>query len=209
MTTERKYLSEHLRSEIGNYFIPLVRKNKCEICGATENLEVHHIYQFVDMLNDVLNELNLEFKYVDEYTELELLNIEEKMLGKHLYYNYKTLCRNCHLKESLNIYRTHRGYRIKKPIYFSFESNGETIIDEIENFIIPTELLNKWIRKEDIEEYLKGCNCRDRKNRILTVNKFLNIIENNSVYQSESKCIRIEGKRITHYKISKLKKENE
>ena len=35
----------------------LVKKEKCEYCGATEQLEVHHVYQFINMLEDLVEQI--------------------------------------------------------------------------------------------------------------------------------------------------------
>lgn len=87
-------LEIYLRNKISNHFNPLVIKDKCEICNSTENLEVHHLYRFRDMLKDTLNELSLEYKDTDDYTETELLNIKEKMLVNIYHMNIKHYVKN-------------------------------------------------------------------------------------------------------------------
>lgn len=53
-------LSLYLRGKVSQYFIPLVKKTSCEICGTTESLEVHHVYTFKNIVDDTLEEYGLE-----------------------------------------------------------------------------------------------------------------------------------------------------
>lgn len=132
-------LELYLRNKIVKYFNPLVIKDKCEVCGSIEALEVHHVYQFKDMLVDVLNELQLEYKDSDDYTELELLNIKEKMLGKHLNYKYMTLCKNCHL--NITIEQNKGAAKMRKLKLF-------------DNMYTPIETTFGLIGEEEMMDYL-------------------------------------------------------
>lgn len=91
---ELKYV---LRNDFNKKIKNLIIKDKCEVCGKSYNLEVHHKYAFINLLKDTLNELNLpEYKNREDYSDIELKNIREKMLGKQLNCEYSTLCSDCH-----------------------------------------------------------------------------------------------------------------
>lgn len=120
-------LTKYLRDDFTTYIIPLVKKDRCEICNSEINLEVHHVYPFSFMIDDTLKELGLENKDVDEYTDIELLNIREKMMGKHLRYKYQTLCRDCHKKETTKQLKSDR-FCTRNHSIFGFNKDGE--VDE-------------------------------------------------------------------------------
>ena len=171
-------LAVYLRNTVWNKFIPLVKKDKCEVCGGTENLQVHHMYSFAQIIDDTLADLNLKRKPVGEYSNLELKNIREKVMGKHLLYKYETLCKNCHLCG------VHKHKRIK-----------------VEEFIIPNQFLNTILFKQQLIELIKKYNFRNKKYDLITVNKFLNLIKDR--YKVTKKKIRVDGKQVTTYIISK------
>lgn len=55
--------------------------NKCLLTGIKGNIEVHHQYQFNNILRDALNELDIEIK--QEYTVEEIILIKEKVNEIH------------------------------------------------------------------------------------------------------------------------------
>lgn len=171
----------YIRNRVWNKFVNLVKKDRCEICGSTEDLQVHHIYPLTNMIKDTLEELNLERKCVNEYTKLELKNIKEKVLGKHLYYQYKTLCKDCHLKG------VHKKNKKISEIY-------EISIDE--------KYLNKWLTKEAVvNEIIIKNNLKDNKGRIMGLPTLIKNIEKYGFSIDKKKI----GKRkITHYMIKKI-----
>lgn len=89
-------LNTYIRIHLNNKWTPLVKGSKCEKCGATENLKLHHIDRFVKLLDDVLVLLDLEHKDSTEYTVKELKMIRLMMQGLHLEIRTKTLCLGCH-----------------------------------------------------------------------------------------------------------------
>lgn len=70
---------------------------------------------------------------------------------------------------------------------------------------IKEEYLNKWLLKEEINQIILENLLRDEKGKLYSIKKFKERLENNKIYQLESKRITIEGKKITHYKITKIK----
>lgn len=180
-------LNVYLRSNVWNKFVHLVKKDKCEVCGSTENLQVHHIYPFIQMVNDTLVELGLERKHINEYTDLELKNIKEKVMGKHLLYTYQTLCVHCHIS---GVHKKHK---------------------EVE-FSIDDEILDKWLTKGTIQEFvITKNNMRNDEGRMLTVNGLTKVITQygykieRKKFRDKEQCAKTgKNKRITLYKITKL-----
>lgn len=170
-------LNVYLRSNVWNKFVHLVKKDKCEVCGSTENLQVHHIYPFIQMVNDTLVELGLERKHINEYTDLELKNIREKVMGKHLLYTYQTLCVHCHIS---GVHKKHK---------------------EVE-FSIDDEILGLWLTKESvIERVIVKNNLRNEHGRQIGIQALITIIGKYG-YKIERK--RRTKKKITMYMITKL-----
>lgn len=94
-------LREYLRAEWGQYIRPLIIKDKCEFCGSEEDLHLHHIDKFYNMLMETLEELQLQELDTEDYTKEELNLISHLMLSKQIRSKYKTLCKKCHKKEHM------------------------------------------------------------------------------------------------------------
>lgn len=177
-------LTYYLRNKVINKFNDLVKKDKCEMCGNPENLHVHHVYPFKQMLEDTLEELGYELKEVEEYTQLELRNIREKFLGKHLYYSYKTLCADCHLSK---VHKKHKGIKSIKQI----------------NLLIDKEILGQWLLKNEvIEKVIVKNNLKNNNGRQIGIIALSKLLKEYG-YSMESKVKKVKGKRITHYMITK------
>lgn len=168
-------LNDYLRNKLNSHFYELVKKDSCEICeicGSTENLHVHHVYPFKDMVEDTLNELNLEYKDTDEYSEIELRNIVEKLLGKHLYYSYQTLCFHCHIQD---VHKKHR--EVEVSMY--------------------EDLLDKWLDRplttEDKKRLALELNWTDDRGRVMKWTGVKNALVE-SGYEVKNTQRRIEGK---------------
>lgn len=91
-------LREQLRNEWSTYIRPLMVKDECEWCGCKEDLHLHHIDRFHNLLVETLEELQLQELDTEDYEEFELKQISNFMLAKQLKIEYKTLCRKCHMK---------------------------------------------------------------------------------------------------------------
>lgn len=89
-------LNQYLRLKVNQYIRPLFIKEKCEICSNNDVLHLHHVKLFSEIVDETLNELKLFYKNLEEYTEIELQNITNIVLGKHLQIEYLTLCEKCH-----------------------------------------------------------------------------------------------------------------
>ena len=95
-------LKQFLRQDFNTKIRPFLIKPTCEVCGSeTEQLHVHHVTYFQDLLNETLAELQLEFHnedYEQHYTENQLEMIRNIMLGKQMRIEYVTCCESCHLE---------------------------------------------------------------------------------------------------------------
>jgi len=89
-------LKMYLRTYIHNLIRPIYIKNQCEICQSENDLHLHHVKLFSEIVNETLNDLNLEYKNTEDYTRTTLHIIRDIVLGKHLQIDYLTLCDNCH-----------------------------------------------------------------------------------------------------------------
>lgn len=89
-------LGDYVRQHLNNKWAPFVKKDYCEKCGSNANLELHHIDEFVKLLDNTLVLLDLDYKDTTEYTKDELKLIRLVMQGKHLDVRTKTLCLDCH-----------------------------------------------------------------------------------------------------------------
>lgn len=92
-------LEQFLRGKINNVFIPLVKKDKCGMCNSKDKLHLHHMKPFAVMLEETLDELDLKYYNKNDYTDIEIKNITNVMLGKHLDSYYLTLCKDCHFEQ--------------------------------------------------------------------------------------------------------------
>ena len=107
-------LETYLRTEFSKYIRPIFIKEYCEVCDNTKNLELHHIKQFSQSLNETLEQLEYEYlNDITKYTEKELKLISSIMLSKQLKEKYKTLCSKCH-KET---YKDNRQYSKGSEIF--------------------------------------------------------------------------------------------
>jgi hypothetical protein len=92
-------LREYLRLDFAMHLKYLLTKDKCEWCDNIDNLHLHHVDRFHNLLIDTLQELNVnELGDVGDYPEEVLISIRDKMISKQLRSEYKTLCEPCHKK---------------------------------------------------------------------------------------------------------------
>jgi hypothetical protein len=134
-------ISIYLRVYVNNNLLKLLNKAKCDLCGSTENLQIHHSknYYFDDIIKDAMSILNLKYySYASDYSRIELDILSNYVLGKHVSAIYSILCPSCHTKyHSKNGYRSPNYYQRKysKQIEMYEKEYGETNIqDIIKNF---------------------------------------------------------------------------
>ena len=68
---------------------------------------------------------------------------------------------------------------------------------------IKEEYLDKWLLIEEIEQIILENLLRNDRGKLYSIGKFKEKLENDTIYQLETKRKTIEGKKITHYKITK------
>lgn len=144
-------LEEYLRNQYSNYIRPLYIKSYCESCGANDNLELHHIKQFSEILKETLEELNISYyDDITAYTDNQIELINYVMLGKQLKADYVTLCNRCHMSE-------HDGKQNK--IYYNIKraEKKEQELKYIDTVIIPylKSIIDNKLFKEDQQELIK------------------------------------------------------
>lgn len=84
-------LHNHLRDKINVWKRDSLKEHdyKCYITDSKENLVVHHVYNFSDILQETMEELKLPIlKVVNEYSKDELKLIEGLFLKKHYEYGF-------------------------------------------------------------------------------------------------------------------------
>lgn len=79
-------IKAHVRSKITPWVKFIMHRDNyiCQISGKSGGVEVHHVTPFNSVFYEVMNNLDLPIKeFVTEYTDKELLSIENAMLDAH------------------------------------------------------------------------------------------------------------------------------
>ena len=147
-------IRNYLRQEWNMYLRNVLLRDKCEFCGSTENLHVHHENRFYDLFIETLRELEMSELEVEEYPEYDLNLLSNVMLGKQLKIEYKTLCRCCHMK--LHMAKKRNGEYNQNP----FTQYGPYF------FIKFKELKEKEIEGNTLVRFIRLCSYMDYDNRI-------------------------------------------
>lgn len=127
---DRLTTEQYLRWCIKDFIHPYVSKDKCEVCGETENLALHHKDKtFVEMMVESHNILKLDIKnYFDEYESKDFRALKLLVFGMHIENLFVTLCKNCHIvvhKENTKpIHAKSYVKKYKKQIAFMRENFG-------------------------------------------------------------------------------------
>jgi hypothetical protein len=149
-------LELYIRSKTNQYLRDLIIKDKCEICNKDSDLELHHIKAFAVIMNECFDTLGYDrHDDTEKYTDIELLNITNWMLGAQLQSTYSTLCQKCHTdwhSEQGGFYKTtskHEEYYKRKEI-----ENKLKEIERCQNVIKPyleSVVGKKLYREEQME----------------------------------------------------------
>ena len=87
----------YIRSKTSQYLRDLIIKDKCEVCNKDSDLELHHIKAFAVIMNECFESLGYDrHEDTESYTDTQLINIANWMLGAQLQSTYSTLCQTCH-----------------------------------------------------------------------------------------------------------------
>lgn len=82
-------LHNYLRTHMSKWKTETLKKynSKCDITGNDENIIIHHLYGFDQLLQKTMEELNLPIHdEINKYTDIELKSIEDKCLEMHWKY---------------------------------------------------------------------------------------------------------------------------
>ena len=195
-------IKAYVRIKTYEYIRPLLIKNKCEICGEINGLELHHIIPFATLYEQCLKSLGYkDYKNKNNYSQEQKENIINWMLGIQLKIEYLTLCEECHK----NLHMINGGfYNINENYnkYIELEKIKKQIQEEIklkEN-IIPylNNIIGKKLYKEDQEELINIIDLKDSRGRmqksISQLNNYFNINNIKLILKSKRKNIRINEK---------------
>ena len=189
------------RTYFNRYIVPMYKKDRCECCGATEDLDLHHEERFIESLRKTLKLFNLEEKDTSEYTEEELDIITNYMLGIQIKQKYKTLCRKCHIEEhskskqiNYNVNYNER-YGIE-TIRITDEEEVKEKLERIKNNYIP-KILNKKLTSKDKDEICNVFGLIDSKGMLIKWTRVKIIIEALGFKITDGRC-NIKGKQIRY-----------
>lgn len=129
-------LDTYLRTVVSQNIFKYINLCKCEKCGSTINLEIHHknLY-FFEMVDKSLDDLGLpHYQDTEQYSDSELEKIAIYLLGLHLKSEYSILCSDCHtLFHKENVKRRHRkidNIDIKSVLDYLHKLEGTYIYTE-------------------------------------------------------------------------------
>ena len=83
---KRSNLKNRCRLDFKVYLRDMLLKDRCELCGTTENLILHHEKSFSKMIDETINEVGME--------NIQLFR--QVMLFKQIMEKNITLCEECH-----------------------------------------------------------------------------------------------------------------
>ena len=188
------------RTYFNKYIVPVYKKDKCECCGTTEDLDLHHEERFIESLRKTLKLFNLEEKDTSEYTEEELDIITNYMLGIQIKQKYKTLCRKCHIEEHSKQINYNKRYGIE-TIRITDEEEVKEKLEHIKNNYMP-KILNKKLTSKDKYEICKVFGLIDTEGRLIKWTRVKIIIESLGFRVQDRRC-KTNGKQIRYSVIKK------
>ena len=187
-------LNNDLRQHINNKWTHLVKEKFCEKCGEIENLEVHHEDRFVELLDETLVLLNLDYKRdTNAYSDKELEIIRLVVQGKHLEVKSQTLCLDCHNK----LHSKENKKQMRKKLEKIADSKPDSkyklmkILDQIQvddsykEQLLKDGIINeRGITKKNLRE-LSGFVSRTTFSQILADKEFVDFLEYRNIIVPE------------------------
>lgn len=170
-------IDAYIRSKTSQYLRDLIIKDKCEVCDKDSDLELHHIKAFAVIMNECFESLGYDrHEDIESYTDTQLINITNWMLGAQLQSTYSTLCQTCHTdwhSEQGGFYKTTNKfdeYYRKKEIEDKLKE-----INRCQNVIKPylESIIGKKLYKEEqkeLKEVFKQNGLNARTTGINTIN---------------------------------------
>lgn len=217
-------LKQFLRQDFNTKIRPFLIKSTCEVCGSdTEQLHLHHVTYFQDLLNETLAELQLEFHdedYEQHYTENQLEMIRNIMLGKQMRIEYVTCCESCHLELHDGSYcppkKGKRKEWSEKMVVINKERKkmrGLQKQQRMEREVKPyleSVIGEKFVTPEQKGYLAEFCGCRDKQGRLVKTPKAISkvLAEYGIGYEIKTKKTnkRVEGKvvAVNYWMVNKL-----
>lgn len=202
-------LRQLLRQDFNTKIRPFLIKSTCEVCGSeTEQLHVHHVTYFQDLLSETLEELQLEFhdeEYEQHYTENQLEMIRNIMLGKQMRIEYITCCESCHLELhnadewSEKMVAIHKERKRMRDLQEKkrFEQEAIPYVESI---------VGQRLDKDTQLELVKKLNVRGKDGILRKTPKVLNkwLNENGFNYVITTKQYKVKGVKYTGWLVSKV-----
>ncbi len=184
-------LEKYLRSLFNKHIRHLFIKSNCELCNSEINLQLHHVKSFKELQKETLDQLNLQINNTKEYTKIEMLNIKNVFLGKHLLINYYTLCHSCHTEHHKDLSSVARELTNKLKLTRQLKYIEDTVLPYLKSNT------NKKIMSEDKNILINILNLRDERGRDLkginSINNFLGEYNINYKLVSKRTSKRING----------------
>lgn len=187
-------LEQYQRVKFLTHIRPLFVKDECEVCGEINDLELHHEEQFVVLLKNTLDELNLEYlEDTSMYTKEQLNIITDLMLGKQVRTEYATLCKKCHVDI--------HNVKGKEKLFFKVKKIAD--INRLEEEFISKYQGVKIFKnnKDELENIFRNCGYKEKTFGIKRINEFL--INCNIPFKITSKREMVNGDRNTFWQLVK------
>jgi hypothetical protein len=165
-------LNAYLRVIVNNTVRPLFIKSQCDSCGNNNDLHLHHIKLFSDIVNETLERLNLTYQDTNDYKDNDLQNIIDIVLGTHLQVKFLTLCDQCHKLTHKDNWK-HITVNSKHEEYYYLQKKEKNIKREIydKEVLLPFLINNKdkiylsvWDRVQIIDKININQNGRQIRN---------------------------------------------
>lgn len=98
-TESYSYFRSKFKTRIySSWVFPILKRDdfKCVICKTTKNLEVHHLKRYIIIFEESIKELDLNPQEWKNWTEQNILDLENKLVENHYREIGITVCDLCH-----------------------------------------------------------------------------------------------------------------
>ena len=204
---KRSNLKNRCRLDFKVYLRDMLLKDRCELCGTTENLILHHEKSFSKMIDETINEVGME--------NIQLFR--QVMLAKQIMTNSITLCEECHKevhRENGGFSGSNKESEIAKIIAYGKkkrnQSKEEKKTADLEYYL--RGLIGKQLYKRDKNRLIKKLDVKDNRGRqqksIHKLNTNLNENFNLTLVSKRNNCRNSEKYKKTYWELVKLTEEN-
>lgn len=171
-----------MRTIINNKIRPIYIKSSCEICNSTENLHLHHLKLFSQLISETLDYLQLPYLDTKEYDTQDLSMIVNITLGQHIQITYMTVCDNCH-KDIHSHQKVELCTNNKHSEFYSILKQKNQSLERVyvKNTLIPylEEIVGLvMLRLSDRQQLIQKINIKNNGRIIKNIDKL-----NNALYE--------------------------